>query len=145
MPKPVFMICSESASEDKTTGAFSLFNIVDALEFKGPLGGSFSPLPILVTAVWQQSDEDEPQQYDFKLVGFMPVGPEAEEKQLIAGSFEFNKPRFRITVRLHNFTPKKAGTYHFVNSIRRQGETGEWLSQAYDFNVNLIEIPPSPA
>ena len=79
MPKPVYIICSESGSEDKTTSLVSHFKVLEQIEIreppKPPEGGTIviGPLNFQMVAVWTAAEGDDPdQKYECVTSLFLP-------------------------------------------------------------------------
>jgi hypothetical protein len=153
MPKPAFIICSESGSEDRVTGLVSLFKVIERIELHERPDSEegrpivLNPLPFQVVAVWALSeDENADQEYEFEHKLTLPSGKEAT---LQSGTFFFERgrPRHRFTVIVNGFMPQDAGLLRVENRIRKVGE-GDWLVQAYEIPVvqspgesdNLIDV-----
>jgi hypothetical protein len=101
MPKGIYVICSESGSEDKETGLLSLFNIIDKIQFaKGPAPQKNSaPLTQLrMTACWMREEMDKDHDFEFEAVLKLPM--EIDEVVIGKGTFIFDNPFFRINVRI---------------------------------------------
>jgi hypothetical protein len=140
MPKPVFIICSESGSEDRVTGLVSLFKVIERIELHdrpAPEEGRPivpHPLPFQFVAVWALSEgDDTDHEYEFEHKLTLPEG---RETTLQSGTFFFEKerPRHRFTVIVNGFVPKGAGLFRVESRIRKVGE-GNWLVQAYEMPV----------
>jgi len=130
MPKPVYIICSGSGSEDKTTGLISLFQVIEKLRFSSvvPLDLSIvSPLmEMRVTAIWMRCPEDEGQEFEFETRVLLP--PEDTIIKLgEQGKFSFAQHHHRLVAIMRGFPPfRGSGIMRFQSRLRRAG-TEEWL------------------
>jgi hypothetical protein len=143
MPKPNYIICSESGSEDKETGLISLFNLVDTFQItKGPPLPTASPIAQLrVTSSWMRESGDEGKDFEFEALVKPPHG---DEIKLAKGSFEFKTKFARVSVRLLGLFPVTGeGIFWVETRIRRSGSKG-WTSQKTPLIFELIPSSPNP-
>lgn len=148
MPKPVYIICSESGSEDRLTGLISHFKVVEQIllqESPPPVEGKpvvITAMPFQFMVVWAMSDDDRPgDEYEYCHSLFFPPGE--KEVSLPGGTifFEQGKPRYRFAMVLAGLTFKDVGIFKVESKIRRVGEES-WLSQTYEIPV-IKHSPPS--
>ena len=157
MPKPIFIICSSSASTDVETRFLSVFQIIEKFllsEIPPPPTDDQKILlvranPIFVFATWmiEQGDSHE-DDFEHELQFLAPGTGE-----LIAGAqntFRFSRPderksfqrfsgRFEMPPML-----KDEGILWVVSRVRKAGET-EWIKQEYPIIVEKRDhsAPPS--
>ena len=143
MPKPVYIICSESGTQDKNTGLVSLFNIVEKFQIseispeqkqKG-LGGN-APV-VRMIAVWMRSQEDENQGFEYEVVLFVPPN-DREVGGGPGGRFQFTHPLHRLTMTLvlpSGF--EGAGVMRVENRVRKVGDQ-HWLRQEYPIFIEKV-------
>src|SRR4051794_40029299 len=101
MPRPIFIICSGSGAEDRTTGLLSIFNVIDKVMFhRVPLPQPTSPpvVEMRVTAAWSREEQDVDQEYEYEVVVSVP--PEGDEHIVGRGRFAFTLPNQRISARV---------------------------------------------
>src|SRR5947209_20414016 len=126
MPRPLYVICSESGAEDRETGLLSLFHIIDKLQIhtsateeqrkKAPL------TQLRITSVWMSEPGDENQEFEFEVVLRPPQG---EEFKAGRGSFTFALPFFRITAKIIGPLPIQGeGILWIECRTRRMGVKG---------------------
>jgi hypothetical protein len=143
MPRPVYILCSESGSEDAQTRLLSHFNTIERIRI-APLPAEIvqpgKPIPIpsvalRATAVWMSNEEDSPEQeYEYQMAFYLP--PDGEEQLVLEGRFFFDadKPLYRMVV-LGMWPPFRApGVLRIESRIRPVGGT-EWLRQDYPISV----------
>jgi hypothetical protein len=146
MPRPVYIICSESGSEDIRTLLISYFNILERFEItKLPEVPADSRLvvPMLsfrATAVWMRLPEDDPEiEYEGQFRAFMPSRSEpllmAEQKFF----FDYKRPLVRLGVLSQGPPFHEPGIVRIEHRIRRVG-TEDWLAQ--DYPIEVVEAPP---
>jgi len=131
MPIPLYVICSESASEDKSTGLLSLFHIIEKIQIGTHRAGE--PIPrapvsqMRVTAVWMKESMDDDHEFEFETVLIPPNG---EGKVIGSGSFVFTKDLFRINsgVLWGGLSGMKNGILWIESHIRKAGVKG-WQVQ----------------
>jgi hypothetical protein len=146
MPKPVYILCCRSGSDDRNSGLASHFDVIDRLQLKQlhlPVltDSNMAVLlasPIRIVAVWQATGSgDYEVEFESELRGLLPSSN--TEVTFVSNKFRFDPgmARFRLTVEIPS--PLFAGSGSFVaeSRIRRCGET-EWLKQAYDIDVVVL-------
>jgi len=139
MPKPVYIICAESAVEDKVTSKHSLFNIIEkVVAFKTDGKQPPAIFSCAVSAVWRREPRDD---CEFE-TEFAVLLPRSGERHSIAQQ-EFRFPpgnqiaRFNL---LFNGPPPVdgGGVLEFQHCIRKKG-TSEWSTQSYPVLVEEIK------
>jgi hypothetical protein len=140
MPKPVYILCSHTASTDRFSSSLSLFNILESLRFvhqrPQPAIGTISATNFFGVAVWRRSPEDPVGLFDFELLS---SSPGKEQKVVQQGTFTFDGDIQRFYVPFGIEQPwEVSGEFVFVSKVRPQG--GQWLSQEYRIPVEVI--PP---
>jgi hypothetical protein len=152
MPKPIFIIVCQTGTQDKDTGAISLFHVVEKIEatilkpppegFQGPI--FIQTMPLRVVATWMKSDDDaHDQEFDFHIAGYMPpdrkVGFEANGKF----TFAEGMPLHRLTVNISGQIPiTEPGVMWVENRVRKSGTDSAWLSQEYPILISTTEVTP---
>ena len=149
MPRPVYIVCSESGAEDTLTRLLSLFNVIEKIQIKNlpsaPPPGERLLVPTLTirtTAVWMKTENDVPdQEYEFQTVFCFP--PDGRETVIQEGRLFFNAdmPFARLATIVTSPPFPGPGLFRVLNRIRRVG-TQEWLAQDYPI---VIEREPAPA
>lgn len=149
MPKPVFIICCESGTEDKYTGMVSLFNIIDRIVGKSRETDSGSlpkdSLTLRIVAVWA-ADSESDFEGEFNVEMRMLLSPQNLESTLSSDSMRFTPtmPRHRSTVIMGGIQAEASGQLIFESRVRRPTET-EWKTQAYTIDVAIIAPDAVPA
>ena len=147
MPRPVYIICSESGSDDLRTGLASFFNIIEKIQVaRHPAQlspkGSF-PLPVTpfrVTAVWMEEKDDKPsQEYEYEM---RLVLPPAIVVTPLEGKFTFEAGRILYRMSIIGALPAFAESGMFVaeSRIRKVGEL-TWKSQDFPIPVEILTPP----
>jgi hypothetical protein len=150
MPKPVYIVCSESGSEDRSTGLTSHFNVVEQIvlqELPPPPEGKLPvlrPLNLQISAVWASEESDSIEiEFEFQMRIFVPAS--AEPIYAGGGTFRFEKPRFRSLANVHGIILDRPGVFRAEARIRRaNADKGSWLVQSYEILVTLLRPPPMP-
>jgi hypothetical protein len=147
MPTPTFIICSESAADDRDTGLASLFNLIDTFQVakgfvppQNPLGSNIIA-QMRVTACWMRSDGDQDKEFEFEFVVKTPKG---DEIRLGSGEFLFKTMFARISVKLVQIFPIiELGIFWVEARIHRLGASKGWLVQKTPICVQELPAPPS--
>lgn len=131
MPKPVFIICSQSGSDDRFTGLLSLFNVIDRIRIarrSEHIGGaSLSTTPrFRVTASWLREDPDKSREFEYEVLALLP--PTGSEFTLRKGTFIFNRPFKRLTAKIIKPIPFEEGVLTVQCRVRLLGEN-QWIVQ----------------
>jgi hypothetical protein len=146
MPRPSYIICCQSCSEDKRTGAFSLFNIVEKFQLNQLPPPPPGTVPVIssdafaIVASWSKlPDDPQDQEYEFETILHLPNG-NAIETPRNSFVYEEGKPNYRITVFV-SAAPvmETSGVLRIENRLRRTGATDdEWIRQDYSILVEVI-------
>ena len=150
MPKPVYIICSESGAEDKLTSMLSYFNIVESLILTTPPPGQVRPFRFRVFGVWSREDGDEvTQDYETQFVVFMPPeGTEVALTQVSPVLLPLNADILKVYALYDNLLPFKSGGQMVIeNRVRRKGDT-QWKAMQYPIKVvdaRQVSAPVSSA
>jgi hypothetical protein len=139
MPRPLYIVCSESGSEDKETGVLSLYNVIDKLQInKGPPSSKITNAPltqIRITSVWMQEDGDDEREFEFEVV-FRP--PHEQTSKVAHGTFSFTMPLFRMTVKIFGLPYIKGdGIFWIESRVRKVGTLG-WKLQEYPIFIEQL-------
>lgn len=148
MPRPVYILCSETQLQDKTTGMVSHINIFDSVHISQVVPGQ--PLPprgpemlaafkFVVSASWMREEsDDEGQEYDFQ-IAILPPDPNPEFLGF-QGKFVFSTRFHRFDLNIHGPSLTKPGIYWIESRIRKIGSQ-EWIKQAYPLVAELVNAP----
>jgi len=149
MPSPVYIICSESGSEDSQTGLVSLYHVIERLLITPTPAPQEGKRPTIlrlqqfrITASWMLNQGDDPSaEYEFEMNVAVP--PDANRQQLMAGRFHFEggKPFYRISVLFDGPPPIAAGGVMIAESKLRKVGDESWLSQTFPVVIDLIGAP----
>src|SRR5437868_4455634 len=137
MPTPVYIICSESGSEDRVSGLASVFNVIEQIEVRPlppptPDQPAVVPFfPFRVSAQWMKAEDDaETDPYECQIRLHYP-GAEREPEPVAQTRLHFTRPFNRVTMRANLPLAFPAlGLLRVECRIRREGDT-DWLSQEY--------------
>jgi len=156
MPKPVYIVCAQSVSLDKSTNLLSLFHVLEGFTLRAPSEGDVSieqgeeapagiptiNLDFVGVATWEREEQDSPEtEFDFVVQVIVPW--EGEARTVNEGKCIFAKPFQRFMARMVLGIPKlpeQSGNIRFVSKIRRLGSQ-EWQSQEYRIPIKLIANP----
>jgi hypothetical protein len=145
MPKPIYIICSESGSEDGQTKSPSIFNVIEKLQFSKQLLPNMQPLlQMRITVQWMCEPEDKNLEFEFDIKLYLPpdntVFEAGSGKFLFAGEFQ------RQIVKFTGFMPLVgAGIMRVQARIRRVGDT-QWIVQEYPLIVEEAPtVPQAPS
>lgn len=141
------MICCEATSEDRESGIFSHFKLLEQVNVRRlplPSTGGIIYVPYLqftAVAVWEREQGDGSEDvHEFRITFQLPSG---EELIPAEGTFEFgDHRRQRLQVHAGGNLFRAAGVFRVRCDVRRAGAE-EWLSQEYWFVV--ADEPPVDA
>jgi hypothetical protein len=144
MPKPVYILCCQSGSDDEKTNLASHFNVYDRLDITlgANKSGTNAPqliltIPLRVVSVWSADDNtDYDAAYDVQVT--LRVPPAGAEISIYSGSFRFERerPRQRFTFDIQGFFVQAAGEIVAESRIRKSGDP-RWLKQRYSIKVTI--------
>jgi len=146
MPRPVYIICSESGAQDASTNLLSLFQVFESLQLNEiPPEDLQSGKPVIIpiptihaVAVWMSQPDDPPdQEYEFQMAFLLP--PNDAERIVHEGKFSFikGKPLYRMVVRGYMPQLTSPGLFRIECRIRKVGEEN-WLRQDYPIPVEAV-------
>jgi len=140
MPKPVYIICSLSGTQDTRTGLLSHFHVIEKLQItklKADQLKRVPPLAFRMVAVWMQTEEDKPEEdFEYEVAAIMP--PAGKKIPGLHGTFRFSKPLHRITIDFLGQLPFEGpGVMDVECSIRKTG-ADHWLKQVYPIFVEQV-------
>ena len=151
MPKPIYIICSETGSEDKDTGLLSLFNLIDTLQItkaaKGmPLRAASPITQLRITACWLQESGDEDKEFEIEVAVISPVG---EETILGRAALVFATKFCRISARVIGLFPIKGEGMFWIEARIRKTDSNAWQVNKTPLFVEQLpsstaEVPASP-
>jgi hypothetical protein len=141
MPKPVFIICCESGTEDKYTGMASLFNIIDRIvgnPLEADTGAILKQsLAVRIVAVWEASEQSDFEgEFNIEMRMLLPSQDQTAVLSSDTMRFTTSTPRHRSTIVIGAFRAAEAGQLVFESRVKRSFEV-EWISQAYSIDVVL--------
>ena len=130
MPKPVYLICSQSGAQDKDSGLLSVFQIIEKIQFsKTLLPNAIPMIQMQISAAWMREPSDIGVQFQFDTTVFIP--PDDTVFEAGSGEFVFDGHFQRITGRIIGFLPiQGAGVMRVRHRVRRVGAS-DWLVQEF--------------
>ena len=149
MPRPVYMVCAQGASQDTESESFSLFDILGKVEIASiptPEPGNVLVVlwrPWRVFATWMRTEGDNwDQEYESEFRMLVP--PNDTIVSLGSGTFRFDTPKRRPLIRIgvsFNTPPKieVAGIVTFQNRIRRVGAKKWQAPQEYPLIIEATQ------
>lgn len=139
MPRPKYIICSQSRIIDKFSGLVSHINVLDELHAVKPAatmppGAAIQPLTTLsLIAVWERSETDSDDEL-FELDVRMHVPGADIPRTLYVGDTSFGTSRnYRIDITV-GLPAMNTGILLFESRFRRKGEL-DWLMQGYEIKI----------
>ena len=154
MPKPVYIFCAQSVIEDKDTGLFTAFQIVDKFQtvsLPPPQSGKhlFIMWPgLAVINAWLAVPEDTAgDEYENEIRFLLPDDSAVAlgKMTFMIGSPEPKKPLYRFVLRFAGPPNITVPGMSFVESrIRKIGTSDEWISQQSPIMVEILPAPPIP-
>ncbi len=151
MAKPVYILCAQSGSEDKNTGLFSVFGIIERIAFKtkreakeGAQPAALLKIFTLAVCMREEGDADG-EMFDGEfLMRFPPDG-----KELTIGDVPFSFPAgrmlFRNVMEFDGPLPFFGdGTLEVIHRFRKHG-TEAWTAQSYPIRVEAATEEPLTA
>ena len=141
MPKPIYIVCSDSGSEDRITGKFSLYGCFEKVQILKmptlPAGDSIIiGMPgMWITALWARLPEDDGVEFEWVMSVHLPLADAPTE--VGKGFCIFDNEFKRICVRTIGPLPF-AGPGSMIVRSRIRPQDGEWLSQEFAIIVQEI-------
>jgi hypothetical protein len=149
MPRPHYIIVSESGAEDTSTGLVSHYNVLESIRVqkhdagmpRGAVSGQVQVpwMTFRATAVWMKREDEPDGEYEYEMRLYIPPS----NKELLAQSGEFTfspgKPFFRITLVAGGPPFEGSGTFRIESRVRLVG-TDKWETQEYPIPVELVHI-----
>jgi hypothetical protein len=149
MPKPVYILCSESGSLDAHTNLVSHYQVIEQLQI-APIPESVlksgqpvivPQLKIRITAVWMREPGDSPED-QFESQVLLHIPPEGKELVVHKGIFSFGEGKLhRSIVAASGPTFPGAGVLRVVARVRRPDQENWLATQEYPV---FVEVLPSP-
>jgi hypothetical protein len=140
MPKPIFIVCSESGSADKYSNDVSIFNVLETLVFSSPATNESGRVArdidhVRITALWRADEDSSNGEYYHEFLIRIP----GREDIKVAGSaflFRRNNHRFICDAFLPrgDCAPQETCDMLFISRIRSVGEEA-WVSQEYPIAI----------
>ena len=146
MPLPIYIICSESGTEDRYTGLMSHFNVLEKFLLSKIDPSKVSQLPqpapaiplgrIRVVSVWMKMDEEsEDDEFEYSLDVVLP--PDGKRTCASTGKFKFTKPLYRIQINLIGQPPIEGSGVLWIECNVRQLASDSWMAQRYPIIIEL--------
>ena len=149
MPKPVYILCSESGSLDAQSNLVSHYQVIEQFQVAQiPESVLRSGQPVIVpqlkiriTAVWMRELEDSPEEpFEGEVLFYLP--PDGKELVVHKATFSFGEGKlYRFIVVALGPPFPGAGVLRVVARVRRSGEEA-WLAQQ-EYPI-LVELLPPP-
>lgn len=146
MPRPVYIICSESGVTDRVTGLVSFFNTLETitttltiLPKNSDRSAEYQQLSFFTAAVWMQEEgEEQDQEYEYQTVLRIPG---AHQENVVAqGTFKFSAPLQRIQITIRGRPFMVPGILYVESRIRAAVGDGSWLKQDYPLRIEVKKI-----
>ena len=136
MPKPRYIICSQSGSEDRDTHLVSLFNLIDKLQFtKIPTGVPI--VEIRITAAWAKEPEDQERDFEAQISLSLPGHGVIE---LPPDPFTFTMEHHRTVGRVLGGLPlMESGEMVVMARVRIAGEN-TWIERSVQEYRIVIDV-----
>lgn len=147
MPRPHYIICSESVSHDQITKRMSLFHVLEGFQIistknnqadddSGQSPGIPARPVFMGVAVWMRAEDDDTEEvYEFETTA---TSPGSDEKVVQKGEFSFGNvfQRF-VSGFVLNHPWKESGFFVYKSKIRRQG-AADWLVQDFPIPIEVV-------
>jgi hypothetical protein len=141
MPRPVYMLCAESGSEDRRTGLISHFKVLEQVHVRRlpevPTGQILvvQSLQFQVVTVWEKEESDaSTQDFEYRFVLRLP--PDGEEVVAQSGTIRFDNRRYRLILETGGNLFQAVGLFQVECRLRPVGATDDaWIVQRYSFPV----------
>jgi hypothetical protein len=154
MPKPVFIICAQIATQDRDSNLLSLTNVLEQIAVRWhPQEDQSKEVKYIhlvtfsIVAVWTRAADDGPDdEYQAEMWVRYP-GDEAKEILMKLDNYRFDASadalqRMVAHVRLE--PPSVGGVIHAGSRTRKVGKT-QWLTQEYSMRLVVHGSPENPA
>jgi len=150
MPRPRYIVCSETRIVDRETGLCTYCNVADGLTFSSsqdprsvePRQRLARAFRMYVSATWLRSTDSE-SQYDFEFETRIHIPGGKDPIPMTNGMFRFDKVSHRIetAVLFPLDLPGKPeqGIMDIECRIRKVGDS-EWISQSFPILVEVKNI-----
>lgn len=160
MPRPQFIICSQSTAIDQDSNSLSIFNVMEGIsihlgnehpqqaeDFKP--GNVLNTLNFRVVAVWMREENDSPKdEYDYE---FYIHPPGEAEKEMSKGTFHFTSVFQRFQMHVFRDRPWQAsGMLKVICKIRKRATEAnkkhpqQTYQQEYAFPVTVNDHRKEP-
>lgn len=147
MPKPVYMIVSESGSIDRQRNSLSIFNVIDMFEVQVEKRSAvtdelpFAPtIKMFVSACWRVDDTEYHTDYEAEMAMDVPGGDTPQS--LFKDKVQFSKPFHRFNARIEGPAMLTVpGDLTVTCRIRKAGAK-KWISQSYSLIVQVKDHTP---
>ena len=148
MPRPVFMICSEMASENKKDNQLSIFGVIEmlTLQIAAKEGATVPPpersIKSRIIAAWLKEEADEGVEFEEQVVFHLPGA--TDEVVAAEQRFRFDDEMciHRISLQMLGWPPMATpGLFRIECRVRPVGEE-HWMSQEYPIVIEVVHIPP---
>ena len=144
MARPVYILCSESGSEDKATSLISHFQVVDQIELREMPQLTTPGAPVVIamirlhaTAVWE-ADPDVDIGRNFRFENCIYLPPDGRKIPANNGMFTFEKSRYRFTINVLGMVLSEPGSLVVESKICPEG-SDDWLTQSY--SISVVKVP----
>lgn len=145
MPRPTYILCAESISQDRSTNLFSYFHVLEGWTVSQTPQSDAPPFPAILkftgVAVWERVGQDDPEQeLEYELTIAFPGD---DPRKVSAGKFKMHKRYHRFTA---NFIapglPKVVDGNIVFSSKVKSIDSGEWLVQEYRIPIDVVNTQP---
>ncbi len=143
MPLPIYVVCSQSGSQDSATRFVSCFGLLEQGRLQRAESPSASGLTMFVVAAWMREAADAGRTYEGEVVVTLPGHQDAaaraefEEFSFSALIYRMMIPQFVIPLP-QDPRAFQSGVMRVEVRIRQKG-TGEWIRQSYPI---WLEVAP---
>jgi hypothetical protein len=156
MPRPAYIICSESGSIDHRTNQLSTFNVLEAIDVspvpplppKDDLAGlknllsSLGGVKVRITAAWMRDAADSLDTvFETEIVGLDPEGDTIFRAS--SADFSFAKPFHRVNASLKMPGFPSLGVYLIEARLRQKGDADWTWRQSFPVLVKAKD-PETP-
>jgi hypothetical protein len=144
MPRPQFIICSESGAVDKYTNGISAYNILEVIELTSKqdttsdFQRTWPVLAVRMVATWLRDEHETGQEFEYETRFQLPQ--ECNWRTIASGKFVFKARHQRFLADITG-PQVQEGILRVANAIRRTEPGSKWLIQEFEIVVERVDEP----
>lgn len=142
MPRPVYIICSESGSDDRHTNLVSHFNVLEKIHFFRNAPDQKKPVTMFKfrgTAVWMREDGDIGVEFEWEYVLGLPMSKTPHVMSKGTFSYPSEAMLWRCVVNYEGPPPiDGSGMLSIEHRVRPVNSNDEWIVQKFPLIIEEI-------